>query len=81
MRNRDIYSLFLIFILTGLALWVNFVPNNNFLGRDVSIRRGLDLQGGIQVLLRAAEENVSTEEMRTVAGVIDADPAHLLRKP
>ncbi len=71
MRSRDIYSLFLIFILTGLALWVNLVPNNNFLGRDVSIRRGLDLQGGIQVLLRAAEEDISTEEMRTAAGVIE----------
>ncbi len=71
MRNRDIYSLFLIFILTGLALWINFVPGNSFLGRDVSIRLGLDLQGGIQVLLRAAEEGVSTEEMRTAAGVIE----------
>ncbi len=69
-RNRDIYSLLFIVVLTGLAIWINFAPNNSFLGRDVSTRLGLDLQGGIQVLLRAQQE-VSREEMQTAAGVIE----------
>lgn len=70
-RSRDLYSLILIGIVTGLAFWVNFAPGQDFLGRNVSIRQGLDLQGGIQVLLRATQSNVTTEEMRTAAGVIE----------
>lgn len=71
MRNRNIYSLLLIFILTGLGVWINLAPNDNFLGRNVAVRLGLDLQGGIQVLLRATDQDVTTEEMRTAAGVIE----------
>lgn len=71
MRNRDIYSLLLIVVITGLALWINFAPNDTFLGRDVHTRLGLDLQGGIQVLLRAQQEEVSRDEMQTAAGVIE----------
>jgi len=72
-RTRDIYGLLFILILTGLALWIDFAPNDVFLGRDVSTRQGLDLQGGIQVLLRAEEsaEEISSEEMQTAAGVIE----------
>jgi preprotein translocase subunit SecD len=65
------YSLLLIVVLTGVALWVNFAPGENFLGRDVSIRRGLDLQGGIQVLLRTEQPDISREEIQTAAGVIE----------
>lgn len=71
MRSRDIYSFLLIVILTGLALWIDFAPNDSFLGRDVSTRLGLDLQGGIQVLLRAERDDVTPEEMQTAAGVIE----------
>jgi preprotein translocase subunit SecD len=65
--------LLFILILTGLALWIDFAPNNTFLGRDVSTRQGLDLQGGIQVLLRAEEsaQEITREEMQTAAGVIE----------
>jgi preprotein translocase subunit SecD len=43
-----------------------------FLGRDVSTRLGLDLQGGTQVLLRAEQPGeVTREEMQTAAGVIE----------
>ncbi len=71
MRSREIYSLLLIIIVSALALWINFAPGENFLGRDVSVRQGLDLQGGIQVLLRAAQSDVDTEDMRVAAGVIE----------
>jgi preprotein translocase subunit SecD len=65
--------LLFILILTGLALWIDFAPEDNFLGRDVSTRQGLDLQGGIQVLLRAEEsaQEITSEEMQTAAGVIE----------
>jgi preprotein translocase subunit SecD len=58
-------------VLTSLALWIDFAPNDTFLGRDVSTRLGLDLQGGIQVLLRAERADVTREEMQTAAGVIE----------
>ncbi|MBO9372698.1 MAG: protein translocase subunit SecD [Chloroflexus sp.] len=71
MQNRNLLSLLLIISATGLALAVNFAPNNIFLGRDVSIRLGLDLQGGIQVLLRSADPDATADEVATAARVIE----------
>jgi len=70
-QNRNLLSLLLIISATGLALAVNFAPNNIFLGRDVSIRLGLDLQGGIQVLLRSADPDATADEVATAARVIE----------
>lgn len=71
MRSRDLTSIILIAIVTGLSLWINLAPSQNFLGRDVRFRLGLDLQGGIQVLLRAADADVTREELETARGVIE----------
>ncbi|MDN5272154.1 protein translocase subunit SecD [Chloroflexus sp. MS-CIW-1] len=71
MQNRNLLSLLLIISATGLALAVNFAPNNIFFGRDVSIRLGLDLQGGIQVLLRSADPDATADEIATAARVIE----------
>lgn len=71
MRSRDLYSLLLIILVTILAVAINFVPSQNFLGRDVRFRLGLDLQGGIQVLLRASDPSSTPEEIATAAGVIE----------
>ncbi len=71
MRNRDIYSLIFILLIAGIALSVVFAPEGRWLSnRDVSIRLGLDLRGGTQVLLRAAEP-VERSIMQTAAGVIE----------
>jgi len=70
-QNRNLLSLLLIISATGLALAVNFAPNNIFLDRDVSIRLGLDLQGGIQVLLRSADPDATADEIATAARVIE----------
>jgi preprotein translocase subunit SecD len=70
-RSRDLYSLIFILVITGLALWIDLAPGDNWLGRDVRTRLGLDLQGGTQVLLRATQDNVTAEELRTASGVID----------
>ncbi|NTU80555.1 MAG: protein translocase subunit SecD [Chloroflexales bacterium] len=71
MRSREITSIILIAVVTGLALWINLAPSQNFLGRDVRFRLGLDLQGGIQVLLRATEPDVTRDELETARGVIE----------
>lgn len=70
MRNREVLSLILILIVTAAALYVDFAPNNDLAGRDVSIRLGLDLQGGTQVLLKA-ESDVDPTIMQTARGVIE----------
>ncbi|HMQ31154.1 MAG TPA: protein translocase subunit SecD [Chloroflexaceae bacterium] len=71
MRSRELTSIILIVIVAGLALWINLAPSQNFLGRDVRFRLGLDLQGGIQVLLRATEPEVTREQLDTARGVIE----------
>jgi preprotein translocase subunit SecD len=69
-RSREIYWLIVILLVAGLAAWIVFAPEQRFLGRDVSTRLGLDLQGGTQVLLRASEVP-SRDLMETARGVID----------
>lgn len=61
MQQRDMTLLMLIVLLTGIAIWVvlptnpglhiHFGPIN--IDRDIEVRRGLDLQGGMQVVLEA----------------------------
>jgi preprotein translocase subunit SecD len=69
-RSREATFLILILIVAGLALWIDFAPGDNWLGRDVRTRLGLDLQGGTQVLLKA-QRAVSSDEMQTALGVIN----------
>jgi len=69
-RSREATFLVLILIVIALALWIDFAPDNLWLGRDVRTRLGLDLQGGTQVLLKA-QRAVTAEEMQTALGVID----------
>ncbi|MBC8163299.1 MAG: protein translocase subunit SecD, partial [Roseiflexaceae bacterium] len=74
MRNRDTIALVFILLIAGLALWVNFAPDNTFLGRDVTTRLGLDLQGGTQVLLKAqpqGDQAITPDEMATAARIIE----------
>jgi preprotein translocase subunit SecD len=70
-QNRNLLSLLLSIIATALALAVNVAPNNIFFGRNVSVRLGLDLQGGIQVLLRSADPDATADEIATAARVIE----------
>jgi preprotein translocase subunit SecD len=69
-RSRELTFLILILIVTGLALWIDFAPDDTWLSRDVRTRLGLDLQGGTQVLLKA-QRAVTPEEMTTALGVIN----------
>lgn len=71
MRNRELISLIIIAVVTALALWINLAPGQLFLGRDVSFRLGLDLQGGIQVLLRSTDPATTPEQMETARRVIE----------
>jgi preprotein translocase subunit SecD len=67
-----------ILVLAGLAGWVVW-PNNpgirlGSFSRDIEIVRGLDLQGGLQVLLEAdlpAETAITSDQMQTARDIIE----------
>jgi preprotein translocase subunit SecD len=67
-----------ILVLAGLAGWVVW-PNNpgirlGSFNRDIEIVRGLDLQGGLQVLLEAdlpAETAITSDQMQTARDIIE----------
>jgi protein-export membrane protein SecD len=82
MKRQTLSVLAAILVLTAIALWLA-LPSNpgihiHFWGinydRDVKISQGLDLQGGIQVLLEAdlpAETEVDAEAMSTARKIIE----------
>jgi len=61
MQQRDVTILMVIIILTGFAVWVAWPGNPGLhlalgplrIDRDIAVRLGLDLQGGMQVVLEA----------------------------
>ncbi len=66
MKTKDYVWLIVIIAIVGTAVWVIFNP-------DYPIRPGLDLQGGLQVLLEAdlpPEEEISAEQMQTTRQII-----------
>jgi preprotein translocase subunit SecD len=69
-RNREIVPFLFIMLITALCAWIAFAPDNTWLGRDVSVRLGLDLQGGTQVLMKA-DGVVDKDIMATAATVIE----------
>ena len=81
MKQRIYWVLAVILLLTGLAVWLALPENpgihirigNWGIDREVRIRQGLDLQGGIQVLLEAdlpPETEVDSQAMATARRII-----------
>ena len=67
MNRNDFIWLVLIIALVGGGVWM--LQNDNY-----PIRQGLDLQGGLQVLLAAdlpPDAEISREEMETSRQIID----------
>jgi preprotein translocase subunit SecD len=79
-RRNTIRSLILVLLVAVVAGWIGWPTNNEInlspLGlsyrRDISIRQGLDLQGGIQVLLEAeaAPGQALTEDTMNAAKTV-----------
>ena len=80
--NRNIWLLILIIVLALVAIYID-LPNSPGIhialgpikfDRDFDIRQGLDLQGGVQVLLVAdlpADQEIEAEAMRQVATIVE----------
>lgn len=82
---RDLTNrIILIVIVVALSMWINLsqkivLPNplsdtsENLFERDVQPRLGLDLQGGLQVLLEAdipADQEISADEMEVARQIV-----------
>jgi preprotein translocase subunit SecD len=81
---RNVYTrLALILVILALALWIdlndsltiyNPIDDTRLVDRDVSPRLGLDLQGGLQVLLEAdvpQDTPVDAESMETARTIME----------
>jgi preprotein translocase subunit SecD len=82
---RNLYTrLVLIIIVAALAIWVDvsdeiqlynpFDQDTLLFNRNIAPRLGLDLQGGLQVLLEAdlpAETEVTAQEMETARSIVE----------
>ncbi|MGC9360495.1 MAG: protein translocase subunit SecD [Anaerolineae bacterium] len=78
MQPRDIRLLAVIAVLVAFAIWVALPDNPGIrIGdweRDIRIHQGLDLQGGMQVLLEAdlaEDQEVSADAMEATAKVVE----------
>lgn len=63
-----------ILLVLAVAIWIDLPATSQILGREVGLRQGLDLQGGVQVLLEAdvpADQDVEPEDMRVARTVIE----------
>ncbi len=85
MNRRQYNWLILIIPLIALAIWVDaskqitipnpFDPQTNLIDRDVAIRLGLDLRGGLQVLLEADVPDcaaVSSDELSVTRQILES---------
>ena len=82
MRQRDIRLLVLIVAVAAMAVWVALPTNPGIhlklgktqIDRDIRVHQGLDLQGGMEVLLQAdvpEGETVSADAMDSVRGIVE----------
>ena len=82
MKQRIYWVLAAILVLTGLTIWIALPDHpgihigrgDKAFDRDVRIHQGLDLQGGIQVLMEAdlpEDAEIDTQAMSTARRIIE----------
>ncbi|MFA5873584.1 MAG: protein translocase subunit SecD [Anaerolineales bacterium] len=85
MNRRQYNWLILIIPLIALAIWVDvskqitipnpFNPQTNLIDRNVQTRLGLDLRGGLQVLLEAdlsADATISSDDLNVTRQILES---------
>lgn len=78
MRQRFPLRLILILVLVAVAVWIVLPTNPGIhigsIDRDIKVVRGLDLQGGLRVLLEAdlpEDTEVTSDQMNTVRNIVE----------
>ncbi|NLG51480.1 MAG: protein translocase subunit SecD [Chloroflexi bacterium] len=83
MRQRDVRLLILIVVITTVAGWVAWPANpgihlrvgDKTIDQDIKIHQGLDLQGGMQVLLEAdlpEDQTVDPDSMNNARAIVES---------
>ncbi len=70
MRRETIGWLVVVIAIAILCTYM-ILPNPGLFGRPIEVRPGLDIQGGVRVLMRADQADVTPEQMAEVRRVID----------
>jgi preprotein translocase subunit SecD len=78
MRQRHVLRLVIILILVGAAIWV-VLPSNpgihlGSFNREIKVVRGLDLQGGLRILLEAdlpADMEIPGEQLNAARDIVE----------
>lgn len=66
------WTVIAIVIVLLSAIYIDLPGTNSFAGHPVSINKGIDLAGGVRVLLRSKTPNPSNADMNTARDVINS---------
>ncbi len=76
--NKNVVRIFIILVLLALVIWINLPSNPGIkigdFSRSLDTVLGLDLQGGMQVLLEAdlpADVDVNTEDLQNAQTILE----------
>jgi preprotein translocase subunit SecD len=73
-NRRTLISLLFILALLGFGAWIDLPGSRDIFGKQISTHKGLDLQGGISILLKASpaagQSSVSSDDMDAVQTVV-----------
>ncbi|NLS75830.1 MAG: protein translocase subunit SecD [Chloroflexi bacterium] len=83
MQRRDVVLLVLILVIVAVTAWIDWPTNPGLhiklgslqIDREFKVRQGLDLQGGMNVILEAdlaPGETVSADAMEAAKGIIES---------
>jgi preprotein translocase subunit SecD len=63
LRTRLWLSFSGIILLAAAAIWINLPAANPLFGRDISLRQGLDLKGGVYLVYEADTSGIASEQV------------------
>lgn len=70
MPRGTVAWLAIVIAIAALCTYM-ILPNAGLFGRPIEVRLGLDIQGGVRVLMRADQPDVTPEQMDEVRRIID----------
>ena len=74
MNRRNLVNLLVILALMGIGAWIDY-PGSRFIGgKEISTHKGLDLQGGVSILLKASpppgQTSIDADQMAAVQTIV-----------
>ncbi|HLG73969.1 MAG TPA: protein translocase subunit SecD [Chloroflexota bacterium] len=74
MNRRNLIGLLVILALVGFGTWIDLPGQRNIFGKQVFTHKGLDLQGGISILLKASpppgQSSIDADQMAAVQTIV-----------